>query len=340
MKSPRKLVPKPAPRAADSAMAQAVLDGLTASPKRLPPWLFYDAAGSRLFDAITKQPEYYVTRTERAIFAQYASEILDAAGERLAAVELGAGSAEKTRLLLAQLLRRQPRAAYYPIDVSESAVQAAAKSLRREFPSLAVTPIVADYAAGVEKVLMIDGRKLVMFIGSSIGNYEPDEALALLQRVRRVMRPGDTFLLGTDMVKPEKILQAAYNDAAGVTARFNLNVLTRINRELAGDFKLNAFRHVALWNRNKSRVEMHLESLRAQRVAIGALRMEVDLEEGERIHTENSYKYLPKQVASLLGRAGFEPRQNWYDPRRWFGVHLASVERGATAAHASSRLEG
>ncbi len=310
---------------ANSAAAIAARRGLTASPKRLPSWLFYDAAGSALFEQITELPEYYLTRTERAIFESYAGEMLQAAGPSLTLVELGAGTATKTSILIQELLQQQPRALFYPIDVSPSALQEAERQLGSQFPQLRVNPIVADYTGGVDALSRISGRKLVLYIGSSIGNFEPDESVCLLRRIRRSLRSGDAMLLGTDMAKSSKVMVPAYDDAQGVTAEFNKNVLARLNRELDADFDLAAFRHVAVWNKRCSRMEMYLESLRAQSVFLAAIEMDVSFAAGERIHTENSYKYTYEMVETILRESGFKLEQSWHDRQKWFGVHLARV---------------
>ena len=310
---------------ADGAVAMAARDGLSASPKRLPSWLFYDEVGSTLFEHITELPEYYLTRTERSIFEAHAGEILQAAGAALTLVELGAGTASKTSILIEELLLRQPRALFYPIDVSPSALQEAVGRLGRQFPQLRVNPIVADYTGGVEALSRISGRKLVLYIGSSIGNFDPDESVRMLRRIRRSLRPGDALLLGTDMAKSTKILLPAYDDAQGVTAAFNKNILVRLNRELEADFQLNAFRHVAVRNKRCSRMEMYLESVGLQRVFLSAIDLDVTFTAGERIHTENSYKYTNEMVATILRESGFRLEQTWQDRQMWFGVHLARV---------------
>ena len=319
--------PAASPEAIDERVASAVREGLTARPKRLPPWLFYDAAGSRLFDRITGLPEYYLTRTERSILTAHAAAILALAapGERLRIAELGAGSADKTRLLLAAAVRLQGTVLYEPVDVSASALDAAHERIQREIPGVTVIPQVMDYTHRLH-LEPAGERRLVLYIGSSIGNFEPHEALRLLQRLRASLRPGDSLLLGVDLVKDEKTLLAAYDDAAGVTAAFNRNLLCRLNRELAADFDPAAFRHRAVWNASESRIEMHLESRRAQRVRLPALDFEVDFAPGERIHTENSYKYAPGQTESLLSDAGFSPSATWTDPQGWFAVCLGRAE--------------
>ncbi len=307
------------------AIASDVLSGLAACPKRLPPKLFYDARGSELFEQITGLPEYYVTRTEQEILRRHSGEMLTAAGSGLTLVELGAGSATKTGLLIEALLRRQLTAEYVPIDVSRSALVAAARRLRWQFPRVHVRPHVTDFTAEFPPLRALHGRKLVLFIGSSIGNFEPPQALDLLRRLRAQLELGDALLLGTDLVKAPEVLVPAYDDSQGVTAAFNRNMLVRINRELDADFDPARFRHVALWNADESRMEMHLESTRQQRVSIRALGMVLDFAPRERIHTEDSYKYTLEGTRRLLCAAGFCPERVWMDERQWFAVHLARV---------------
>jgi len=310
-------------------VAAAVRRGLVGSPKSLPPWLFYDEAGSRLFDRITGLPEYYLTRTERGIFLESADEMVAraAGGERLRLTELGAGSADKTRLLLAAAVRLQGAAVYEPLDVSESALEAARERIERELPDVHVAQRVEDYTLYLALDPLPEGeRRLVLYIGSSIGNFEPSEALRLLETVRAALRPGDTLLLGVDLVKEQTALLAAYDDAAGVTAAFNRNLLVRLNRELGADFVPEAFAHRAVWNAAESRMEMHLENRDAQTVRLEALDLTVEFAAGERIHTENSYKYRPGQAEALLERAGFAQEAVWTDPRGWFAVCLGRLE--------------
>jgi len=312
----------------ETPVASAVREGLSNHPKRLPPWLFYDCDGSQLFDEITQLPEYYLTRTERAIFLAEGEAIIEqaAGGDgdvRLRITELGAGSADKTRLLLKAAVERQGAVVYEPVDVSETALEVARERIVQEIPGVEVAPRVLDYMGGLElEPTDDDERRLVLYIGSSIGNFEPHEAARLLKGVREGLAPGDALLLGVDLRKDERILMAAYDDAAGITARFNLNVLARLNRELRADFDLEAFVHRAVWNEGRSRMEMHLESLCAQRVRLGALELEAGFAAGERIHTENSYKYAPGQAEGMLRAAGFEPESTWTDERRWFAVCL------------------
>jgi L-histidine Nalpha-methyltransferase len=316
---------------ASSPIGAEVFSGLTEHPKTLSPWLFYDQAGSRLFEAITELPEYYVTRTERRILAQHAEEIVAAAagGRDLSIIELGAGTATKTGLLLEAAVALQGSVTYYPIDVSATALEEARTRLEADLPQVTVEPIVADYTEGMRQNRAegagSSGRRLVLYIGSSIGNFSPADALDLLRGVRAQLSPGDSLLLGTDMVKDPGMLLAAYDDAAGVTARFNMNMLVRINRELDASFDPELFRHQARWNEQQARIEMHLQSLVAQKVPIRALDMEVRFKLGETIHTENSHKFTDERVLALLTRAGFRLRHQWSDANRWFTVYLAAA---------------
>lgn len=312
----------------DSSLAAAVTEGLLSRPKWLPSWMFYDAAGSVLFEQITELPEYYVTRTERGILQRNADEIIHrAAGhDALRIVELGAGSCTKTSLLLRAAVERQDTVLYEPVDVSATALVEAQERLERDIDGVLVCPRVCDYTRSFSLDPPFYGeRRLVLYIGSSIGNFEIREASALLRQVRTHLQPGDSILLGVDLVKDLDTLHAAYDDAARVTAAFNLNILERMNRELGADFDLEAFAHRAEWNPEHSRMEMHLDSLRPQTVRIPALDLRVRFAAGESIHTENSYKYRPGQAESLLRAAGFEAETTWTDENGWFAVCLAKV---------------
>src|SRR5208337_3870010 len=298
-----------------------------------PAWLFYDEAGSRLFDAITELPEYYLTRTERGILMAHAAEMMAhaAAGARLRVVELGAGSADKTRLLLKAATDLQGAVLYEPVDVSATALEGARQRIELEIAGVTVTPRVMDYTHGDGSRLHLGPvdcreRRLVVYIGSSIGNFEPHQAAKLMRRVRAGLRTGDSFLLGVDLAKEDSILLAAYDDAAGVTAAFNRNMLVRLNRELDAEFEPEAFAHCALWNEARSRIEMHLKSRGAQRVRVRALDLAVEFAAGESIHTENSYKYRPGQAEALLAEAGFRAEATWTDARGWFAVCLGRAK--------------
>ncbi len=311
--------------ARETALGAEVYRGLSTSPRTLSPWLFYDERGSELFERITLLPEYYLTRTERALFAAHAAEIVAAAsvGERLALVELGAGTALKTGLLLGAAAAAQGTVDYHAIDVAESALAEARRHLEARIPGVRVHTRVADYTEGLGP--LSEGRKLVLYIGSSLGNFEPPAAAALLASVRRQLAPGDRLLLGVDHVKAPELLLAAYDDAEGVTAEFNRNVLRRIDREFGADFNLSAWAHEARWNEAASRIEMHLCSAVAQTVRIPALELQLRFAAGETIHTENSYKFTGAGVRALLAEAGFALGTVWSDERGWFGVYLAEA---------------
>ena len=305
------------------ALIHEVRTGLLATPKRLPPSLFYDAAGSALFERITELPEYYPTRTERGILQSHAADMLGSAGSDLDLVELGSGSSAKTHLLLRALLERQGHGVYAPIDVSSSALDQATAALAASFPQLDVRPVHADYREGLASLKRHGTRRLVLFLGSTIGNFDPIHATDFLRSVRETLQPGDALLIGMDQAKAPAILIPAYDDSLGITARFNLNVLARLNREWGADFRLESFRHAALWNELESRIEMHLESQARQTIHIAALGLDIVMEIGERIHTENSYKYRPGVGESILQEAGWTLERNWMDEQRWFALHLA-----------------
>jgi dimethylhistidine N-methyltransferase len=299
--------------------------GLNSSPKSLPTKLFYDAAGSALFEAITELPEYYPTRTELEILRDHSSEIARAAGTGLSVIELGAGTAAKTCTLLKAVAARQMRVDYVPVDISRAAVREARDRVRTQVPQSYVRPIVADFSQGFDFLGSIAGRRLVLYLGSSIGNFDPPAAIEMLDSVRRQLARGDALLLGTDLVKSSEILVPAYADAQGVTAEFNKNILRRVNRELEANFAVDCFRHVACWNASASRMEMHLESTRAQTVDLKLIPLSVDFSAGERIHTENSYKYTLPMVSEMLRASGFLLERTWFDGRNWFALHLARV---------------
>jgi L-histidine N-alpha-methyltransferase len=335
-----------APEAISISISEAVASearaGLTAKPKTLSPWLFYDEAGSRLFEQITELPEYYLTRTERGIFAAHAEEILREAARgqgpagKLTLIELGAGTATKTGILLEAAVRQQGSVVYQPVDVSESALAEASDNILKNIPGVTVRSQVTDYTReGLPLDRLHNTRTLALYIGSSIGNFTPAAASDVLRNLRAQLLPGDTLLLGTDLApsrrsrKTEAILLAAYDDAAGVTAAFDLNVLTRLNRDLGADFDTENFRHKVLWNPAESRIEMHLESVVAQRVKIPAYdsvpAFLVDFAAGETIHTENSYKFTAAAVRALLASAGFEVTRSWQDPQHLFAVTLSTA---------------
>lgn len=305
--------------------AGEVVEGLTSVHKTLPCKLFYDDRGSALFEQITRLPEYYLTRTELEILRNRATEIAHATGGPLSIVELGAGTATKTGTLLKAFTRKQMRLKYFPVDISPGALEDAKKRIKRDCPAAIVKPVIADFADGFALLKNIPTRKLVLYLGSSIGNFDWSDAIAMLKRVREDLSPGDALLLGTDMVKSPEFLVPAYNDAQGVTAEFDKNILTRLNREFGGDFDLSSFQHVAEWNRSRSRMEIFLESQRTQIVNLRSLALSVRFAAGERIHTENSHKYTLEMVEQMLCVSGFKLEQSWFDHRKWFGLHLARV---------------
>jgi L-histidine N-alpha-methyltransferase len=319
----------PLPVAVNEAVSNAALDGLTArGQKSLPPWLFYDEAGSQLFEQITVLPEYYLTRTERDLFVAHADEIVTALGSDITLAELGAGSAAKTGVLLRAATNFQREVLYQPIDISPSALDEAAASISEHLPSIQVASQVANYITeGYEIERPANHKVLALYIGSSIGNFSPNEAISILTNLRQHLEPGDALLLGTDLApsteKPVETLLAAYDDAAGVTAAFNLNVLRRLNDELGADFNLAAFAHRARWNQSCSRIEMHLESLTAQTVHIAGQR--ISFAQGETIHTENSHKFTEASLQSLFESSHFATVKTFFSPTKSFAVTLAAA---------------
>ncbi len=321
---------------AREAVAHEVVKGLNGHPRTLPPWLFYDDRGSALFEQITLLPEYYLTRTERSIFAAHADEIirLVADGDTITLVELGAGTATKTGLLLEAAVRLQGSVRYHPVDVSSSALEIAREKIEAHIAGVLVQPQLANYVTEPPTLQHETAtRTLALYIGSSIGNFSPTEARQILNNLRSQLRPGDSLLLGTDLApgptKPLATILAAYDDAAQITAAFNGNLLVRLNRELGTDFHPESFRHIARWNETESRIEMHLESTIPQSVHIPASAagnaQTVHFQQGESIHTENSYKFTESSLSSLLAAASFRRRETFTDPSALFAVTLATA---------------
>ena len=306
-------------------LADDVRRGLTAPRKFLLPQYFYDALGSALFTAICELPEYYVTRAEAEILNAHAAEIAEQFRPPVRLVELGSGSGAKTRILIEALLARQPELEYAPLDIDPHILELSARELMNSYARLRVTPLVGDFHDPARAITATDARTIVLFLGSTIGNLDPDEAAALLTNVRSALRSGDALFLGADLRKPLDVLIPAYDDPLGVTAAFNKNILARINRELAANFDLSRFAHRALYDESRGRIEMHLVSLVAQRVHIGALNLDVDFAEGETIHTENSHKYDDATLHALATRSGFEVAKSWKDSRGWFADLLLTV---------------
>ena len=314
------LAPAHAPAAPPASLLAEVVPGLAATPKRLPPKLFYDAEGSRLFERITTLPEYYPTRTELGILRGNAAAIAAFVPPGAALIEFGAGSSAKARVLLDAL---PALGAYVPVDISGEFLGAEADALRRDAPALRVVPVVADFTQPFRLPASVAALpRAGFFPGSTIGNFDPDEAEAFLRLARRVLGPGGALIVGVDLVKDAGVLNAAYNDAAGVTAAFNLNMLARLNRELGADFDLDGFEHRAGFNPALSRIEMHLASRRRQAVRIAGRTVAFD--PGETIHTENSYKYGIEGFRATAARAGWRPAAAWTDAAGLFSVHALS----------------
>lgn len=306
-----------------AGLAEDVRRGLSSKPKRFLPKYFYDQLGSQLFEAICLLPEYYLTRAENEILERYADEIVASLDGNTTLLEMGSGSASKTRLIIEALLRKQDELLFIPVDISASALDSSSRILLQSYPQIRVEAYAADYFAGLAELgKKPRARTLALFLGSNVSNFDADEALRFLRALRQVLHEGDALLLGADLKKEKEILEAAYNDALGVTAAFNLNVLARINRELGGNFDLRGFRHHAFYNETVGRVEIYIESLRDQTVAISELGIQVQFREGEQIHTENSYKYDSTDISRLANETGFTCAQTWLDQKRQFSSNL------------------
>lgn len=306
-----------------AGFAEDVRKGLSSEPKRLLPKYFYDELGSQLFDAICLLPEYYLTRAENEIIERYAEEIVASVEGNKTLLEMGSGSASKTRLIIEALLNEQNNLLFIPVDISASALDSSSRILLQSFPRLRIEAYAADYFDGLAELTKKQrGRTLALFLGSNISNFGRDEAPAFLRALRRVLRKGDALLLGADLKKDRRILEPAYDDALGLTAAFNLNLLSRVNRELGGNFNLRAFKHHAFYNEEVGRVEIYIESARAQVVTIKKLGMEVQFKAGERIHTENSYKYDLSGIAQLAEETGFRCTRSWLDSQARFSSNL------------------
>lgn len=304
--------------------AEDVREGLTATLKILPPKYFYDAIGSALFDVITLLPEYYPTRAEAEILANFADEIIAAVppGEKIL-LELGSGSATKTRVLIEAILKNQNKLLFVPNDISPTVLEDSSRVLLQMYENLRVEAYAADYFTALENFdLPGDKRVLALFLGSNIGNFTYEEARDLMTFWRKSLKSADCVLLGTDLKKDPGVLVDAYDDPTLVTAAFNLNLLARLNREFAADFDLRQWQHQAFYNETEGRVEMHLKSLRAQSVLINNLNLQVEFAAGETIHTENSYKFDFKDLAHLAQVSGFKLRQSWFDSQKRFASNL------------------
>jgi dimethylhistidine N-methyltransferase len=300
--------------------------GLRALPKRLPPKSFYDELGSSLFEAITHLPEYYLTRAESELLAAYSGEIIETVGAPVEFLELGSGSATKTRHLIEAAFERQKQLRYAPIDISPAALLSSAQALIDEYPDLSVEAFAGDYFELLEgESLRSPARTMALFLGSNIGNFEPSEAISLLKALRRILKAGDALLLGTDLKKSIERLELAYDDPAGVTAAFNKNVLGRVNRELGGNFDLRAFEHDAHYDPVRGAVDMFLIATSAQNVRIRDLDMQVSFTEFESIHTESSYKYDPEGISRIAESSGYRLERCWFDNGMDYALSLLFV---------------
>ena len=318
-----------------SRFLEDVLQGLSAPRKTLPSKYFYDAEGSRLFEAICELPEYYLTRTETALLAGIAPALAGFVADGAALVEFGSGASAKTRLIL----DASPQIdMYIPIDISEAALSHAAETIRADYRSLEVIPLVGDFTGVLDLPSAVQSRPIVGFFpGSTIGNFQPAEAERFLRSVRALLGDGALFIVGADLSKAPEVLLPAYDDARGVTAAFNRNLLSRINRELGADFNLDAFDHRAVWNEAESRVEMHLVSSRDQVAHIGSCM--IVFSEGEVIHTENSHKYRPESLEALFERGGWRVKNVWTSDAPSFGVFLLDTEETEVSSSIKSPVK-
>jgi dimethylhistidine N-methyltransferase len=307
---------------ADSGFASEVLSGLSAPRKRLAPKYFYDERGSQLFEAITELKEYYPTRCELAILREHKADIAGVFGPKTALIEFGTGSTRKVRILLDGASTVE---AYVPVDISAEMLWQEARQLQHDYPRLRVLPVAADFTQPFRLPSAIVGlARAGFFPGSTIGNFEPHEAAAFLRHAGRILGRGATFIVGVDLIKDTQVLQKAYCDSQGVTAKFNLNLLARINRDLGAKFNLDCFEHHAFFNRERSRIEMHLASLKRQRIKVcGEC---IEFRAGETIHTENSYKYSLESFGALARGAGWTPTAVWTDPDSYFSVHTLTLK--------------
>ena len=308
-------------RSLDS-FAAAVEAGLCARPKTLPCRFLYDERGSALFEEICKLPEYYLTRAEHQVLTDHADEIAAAFSTPVALVELGSGSSTKTRVLIEALLRRQPRLRYVPVDISRSMLEETAEALLEDYGALEVHAIAGEYQEGLRHVRSETRPKVIAWLGSNVGNFERRNAARFLRGIRDVLSESDRVLIGIDLRKDRERLERAYDDRGGVTARFNLNLLARINRELDGSFDLDRFTHRAEWREQEGRVKLGLESLVAQEVTIKAIDRVVRFERGEHIHTEDSFKYSFAEIDDLADAAGLALEQRWLDATGAYSLNL------------------
>ena len=315
---------KPHATKIEKSFAEEISYSLNQNSKFINPKFFYDKKGSELFESICLLPEYYPTRTEISILNKLKHDLPSYLNENINLVELGSGTSVKTRLILDIFTKLQPKTEYFPIDISEILTESS-EQLLKDYDTLHITGIIDTYEGGLEFLQSYDDKKnLILFLGSSFGNFTPDDGKLFLEKIFSTMKSGDLFLIGLDLVKDKNILESAYDDSQGVTAKFNLNVLSRINDELDADFDINNFSHYSIYNENDQRIEMNLKSLVSQSVIIGKSNLPLNLDKGELIHTEYSHKYHISQIKKLLSDVGFEFKNMWLDDEKHFSLTLVS----------------
>ena len=315
---------KPHATKIEKSFAEEISYSLNQNSKFINPKFFYDKKGSELFESICLLPEYYPTRTEISILKKLKHDLPSYLDENINLVELGSGTSVKTRLILDIFTKLQPKTEYFPIDISEILTESS-EQLLKDYDTLHITGIIDTYEGGLEFLKSYDDKKnLILFLGSSFGNFTPDDGKLFLEKILSTMKSGDLFLIGLDLVKNKNILESAYDDSTGVTAKFNLNVLSRINDELDADFDINNFSHYSIYNENDQRIEMNLKSLVSQSVIIGKSNLSLNLDKGELIHTEYSHKYHISQIKKLLSDVGFEFKNMWLDDEKHFSLTLVS----------------
>ena len=308
----------------EKSFAEEIAFSLNEDSKFISPKFFYDKKGSNLFESICSVPEYYPTRTEISILKKLEHDLPSYLNENVRLVELGSGASVKTRLILDVFTKLQAKTEYFPIDISEILTESS-EQLLKDYPTLNITGIIDTYEGGLEFLQNYDDKQnLIIFLGSSFGNFSPDDGKIFLKKIFSTMKQGDLFLIGLDLVKDKTILESAYDDSQGITAKFNLNVLSRINDELDADFIINNFSHYSVYNENDQRIEMNLKSLIPQSVTIKKSNLSLNLDEGELIHTEYSHKYNPSQIKTLLCNIGFEIKNMWLDDKKYFSLTLVS----------------
>ena len=315
---------KPHATKIEKSFAEEISFSLNQNSKFINPKFFYDKKGSELFESICLLPEYYPTRTEISILKKLKHDLPSYLDENINLVELGSGTSVKTRLILDIFTKLQPKTEYFPIDISEILTESS-EQLLKDYDTLHITGIIDTYEGGLEFLKSYDDKKnLILFLGSSFGNFTPDDGKLFLEKIFSTMKSGDLFLIGLDLVKDKNILESAYDDSQGITAKFNLNVLSRINDELDADFDINNFSHYSIYNENDQRIEMNLKSLVSQSVIIGKSNLSLNLDKGELIHTEYSHKYHISQIKKLLSDVGFEFKNMWLDDEKHFSLTLVS----------------